>query len=249
MAIYVTGDIHGDPREVRDRINQIPNVTSHDFLIFAGDVAISYGTYYNAKVKEEMSKFPGTCIIMRGNHDTRYWRDNTDDSGWPTYGWVKIVRDNEIYLVQKRYPNIWYVRDEGGIYSIDRKNVLFIPGAYSVDSMYRVYNNSPYEPQEQLTYQEMVNLFDKMDSFLLDNQIDYIVSHTAPSFLEEYIEDLFLGSVPQYTVDKSMETWMNNFVHRLNDNFKQWVFGHFHDDRQILDKYTMLYHKVLKLGE
>lgn len=31
--------------------------------------------------------------------------------------------------------------------------------------------------------------------------------------------------------------------------FKHWYFGHFHIDAQLSDKYTVLMHNIVKLGE
>lgn len=249
----VKSDLHGSIADVNLVLSQIDSPSSNDYIIVCGDAGLEYGNIVSSRTKKLMSKeFPGTWIIMRGNHDNRYWDRHTH---WvkngicqcPNDGWEINEQD---YLVQQKYPNIWYVQDEGGIYSIDGYNFLFIPGAYSIDKYYRKERNLPYEPNEQLTYQEIIHLMNEVQEFQLSGyNIDYVVSHTAPLSLETYFRDLFLDFIIQNTVDKNMEKALDQFVEIVEPTMKAWMFGHFHDDRDILNKYHMLYNTLYKIEE
>lgn len=248
MTIYVTGDIHGCIADVKSRIAAIQEPTENDIIVVCGDAGLEYGNHIMGSVKKEMKKFPGTWIIMRGNHDTRYWRDHKNQDGWHIQ--VDDFDQDSQYLIQDKYPNIWYIKDEGGIYNIQRKKFLFIPGAYSVDKFYRIENNYPYEPEEQLTYSEFIRLFNNMQDWIFSClSIDYVISHTCPLNLELYIRDLFMDSVKQTDVDKTTEKWLNEFQKLLEPEIKGWIFGHYHSDRTILDKYHMVFNRVLEIGK
>ena len=154
-----------------------------------------------------------------------------------------------MFLIQNKYPNIFYIRDEGGIYNIEDKTFLFIPGAYSIDKEYRLNNNFPYEYEEQLSLVEKNKLYDKIEQYINNSgRIDYIVSHTAPLGTEPYYKNLFFSFIDQSKVDKSMEYFLDEIENLLHNNYKHWYFGHFHDNKDF-GKFTMLYNKVIQIGD
>lgn len=249
--IFITGDIHGKPLCIRDVIAQIDNPSEDDFVIITGDAGFEYQDHIMGAAKKEAKKFPGTWIVLRGNHDSCYWKEHAYwDDEQKKYvpinnSWA--FTEDGMYLYQKKYPNIWYVADGGGIYFIGDYNILFIPGAYSVDKWYRLRSNYPWNPNEQLSEVEKRDLELLTSEWLdLGFNIDFVIAHTFPSKLQPYFEDLFMSGLNQATVDKSMEIWLNkmSFIYESCPAFKQYFGGHFHDDRVLTDKYTMLYHGV-----
>lgn len=246
MSIYVTGDIHGNAREIRNRISQIENPSKNDFIIIAGDAGFEYENYIMGQAKREARKFPGTWIVLRGNHDSCYWKHEKDQ------GWEIIQYQGCDYLHQIKYPNIWYLPDNGCIYRIEDYNILFIPGAYSVDKWYRLRNNYPWNPREQLNTKEQKDLEDITIEWLNSGfDIDFVVAHTFPLKMQHYFTDLFMPGLDQSSVDKNTEYWLNNLstLYENSPSFKQYFGGHFHDDRILTDKYTMLYYNVENLAD
>lgn len=232
--IYVMGDIHGMATSFHSRVYFcIDDPQPDDAIIICGDAGLEYGNYISKSLKQEMQEFSRTIYIMRGNHDTRYWRDHPD---W--------VQENNL-LYQKKYDNIKYIKDEGGLYNIAGNNILFIPGAYSIDKDYRLSRGACYEWEEQLTWAEQDNIINICNN----NNIDYIISHTCPLRLQKYFKDLFLSFIDQSTVDNSMEKFLDKIDFILQSDFKHWYFGHYHADRNMEQKYTMLYKEIVKLGE
>lgn len=250
MTIYIRGDVHGYNPHIYDTVQAIKkmnngNLSFGDTVIIAGDVGLEYGHHINKGLKEQMQElWPGKWIIMRGNHDNRYWANHTTN-GKPQDGWAI---NKYGYLYEVLYPNIWYVRDEGGIYTIEDKNILFVPGAFSVDGDYRQLFNRCFEPREQLTRGECEHLLNVIEDWIFGNKIDYVISHTCPLFLRPYIQDLFLGFVNQEVVDETMEHFLDA-VHDVvsNEGKVNWFFAHYHDDREMSigdDKFTMLMNEV-----
>lgn len=255
MSIYVTGDTHGNARDICNVIAQIKNPSKDDFVIIAGDAGFEYESYVMGQAKREARKFPGTWIVLRGNHDSSYWKehitwDEKEQKYYPNEGWD--FTNDGMYLYQKKYPNIWYVIDGGGIYNIGGYNILFIPGAYSVDKWYRLRNRYPWNPSEQLNVQERNDLeLITIEWIDLGFNIDFVVAHTFPAKMEKYYRDLFMSELNQSTVDKTTEFWLNKMsdIYENAPGFKHYFGGHFHDDRRLNKKYTMLYDEVEDLAD
>ena len=79
----------------------------------------------------------------------------------------------------------------------------------------------------------MQNLFRHHD------QVDYILTHTAP---REIIR--MMGSAPD-THDMELTGFLEYIRHEVT--FRHWYFGHWHDDRDITDKDTLLWFDVKRL--
>ena len=234
MAVYVTGDTHGNAASFKARLS-LYNFNEDDYVIICGDFGAEYGGQVFSSIKKVCKKYPCTFIILRGNHDTRYWRDHEGQEGWQTI-------QNGHFLVQNKYPNIWYVRDEGDILLIEDKLILFIPGAWSIDGIYRKMNHKIFELEEKLTQNEFDNLSFLLDEF--DNQVDYIIGHTYPIGVEDKLKYLFLEG---YTgiIDKFMENNIQDLLDKTQ--FKKYIFGHMHDDKILDDKHVLLYHQIIDL--
>ena len=254
--IFIKGDIHGNRYDVSYTIAQINNPKEDDKIIVCGDAGLEYDTWIGTPAKKAMKTFPGSWIIMRGNHDDRYWAKNCQieyENGEPIE-WIprdswEITLDG-LYLYQKKYPNILYVYDDGGLYSINDYNFLFIPGAYSIDKYYRLNNNLPYNPDEQLTIKEQYRLIDIVKNCNKNHiPIDFVVGHTFPLHIEPYYKDLFLDFIDQSSVDKNMEKFLDVLSKDFEQNFafKHYFGGHFHDNRELNSKYTMLYHDIVNI--
>lgn len=247
MSIYVTGDTHGNARDICNVIAQIKNPSKDDFVIIAGDAGFEYESYVMGQAKREARKFPGTWIVLRGNHDSSYWKMHEEDPDWEI-----IQHQGCDYLRQKNYPNIWYLPDAGCIYRIQNFNILFIPGAYSVDKWYRLRNRYPWNPSEQLSVKERNELNLLVTEWIdLGFNIDFVIAHTFPAKMEKYYRDLFMSGLDQSSVDKTTEVWLNEMsnIYENAPGFKHYFGGHFHDDRRLNKKYTMLYDEVEDLAD
>lgn len=241
LSIYIMGDIHGSQVELQKKLdNSGINLKMDDTVIVTGDAGLTYGHFTMGSLKKMMHKIDCTWIIMRGNHDTLYWRDYEDNDRWHT---------EDDYLIQNKYPKIKYVRDEGGIYNIGGYNFLFVPGAYSVDKWYRLNNDLPYEPEEELTVSQLENLLTLSEKYKDD--IDFVIAHTFPKKLEPQIQYLFMSGIDQNQVSKQTELWLDDIMHEIHQgkNFKHYFGGHFHDDKQLAKRYTIVYKNILNVED
>jgi len=244
--IFICADLHGDAYVIKNIIDQIKNPSKEDIIIVAGDAGFEYGNYTMGAAKKMAQKFPGHWIVMRGNHDNCYMNDHQNDKGW------SFIEDGvNTFIYQNKYPNIWYINDNGGIYNIKDFTFLFLPGAYSVDKYYRLRNNYPYNPNEQLDTTTMNELCDIVRSWNEKGfPIDYVVGHTFPKWLEPYYSDLFISGLDQSNIDKTTEQWLGVISEYFEDNpsFKMYYGGHFHSQKYMTDKYMMVYQNPIEIG-
>lgn len=246
--IILLGDIHGQFFPIRNldqrlKTNNGRGLDYTDIIILLGDVAANY---FLNKRDEEFKKvlniYPCKFFCVRGNHEERpSILAKKNPQQWES----KIFFDNYCY-VEKRFPNIYYASDSLNTYNINGHRTLVIPGAYSVDKMFRIANKVPWFPNEQLSKDEM-ELGESI--ILFNNKYDLVLSHTCPYSYQP--TDLFSPIVNQNLVDTAMEKYMDKIEKQIT--YKYWLFGHFHQFR-VYPKYNnkqliMLYNdKAIELN-
>lgn len=240
MNIFICGDLHRDKNTVRNFYNNhIKNTLKEqeeNWMICLGDFGALYSfDYRDRNFKKEMSKYPFKYFVIRGNHEARA---SVRQVAEPDL-WEEVEVFGNKCLRQPAYPNIYYARDDGGIYNINGRKTLVIPGAYSVDKHYRLMCGWAWFPDEQLAGHERLALL--LDA---ENQhFDFVFSHTCPY---RYMPtDLFLECIDQSTVDNRMEHWMD----ALHDNitFGVWCFAHYHQDRIEAPYVELFFHEIESL--
>lgn len=252
--IFICADLHGSEYSCKGVVRKIKDATKEDILIIAGDAGLEYDYVKNEGAKELLNAFSGKIIVMRGNHDSCYWAEHikiiNDKSFSIAADWDVLVNGQDEYLFEKRYPNILYVRDSGGIYTIGKYNFLFLPGAYSIDKEIRKLRDWPYNQNEQLTPQEKQELLDLTKDYTERGfPIDYVIGHTFPLKLEPLYNFLFLEGVDENKVDKKTEQWLDSMseIFEKNKSFKKYYGGHMHKEMPLNSKYYMVYQNPIEL--
>lgn len=235
MNYYLSSDWHGNYQVYLDKCERyLPD--DNNTLILLGDIGFKYGNIVNGRLLKHLSKTNNTYLVMRGNHDTRYCRDAQENERWK-----QKEKFGNIVWYDTKYPNIFYVKDEGGIYEIENHKCLFIPGAWSIDGLYRRYNHLPYEEEEQLTKKEQQDLLE----LAANKDFDFIFSHDCPISWQKELKDLFLDVL--VVPDNSMNIFMEEIKDKAN-SFDKWFFGHYHSSRQVGNgKGQLVYNKPVKL--
>lgn len=68
---YITGDIHGDPRDLI-RFSEVHSLTSEDTIIILGDAGFNFYLHgRDYKAKKLASRIPATLLCIYGNHEAR----------------------------------------------------------------------------------------------------------------------------------------------------------------------------------
>lgn len=228
MSIYMTADIHGDFRSIRDFIKKIDNIkklTKNDAIILLGDSGLQFFfNHRDKKLKQKLNSYEITLFLIRGNHEERpSLCMERNPEKWHT----ETFWNNQVF-VENDYPYIKYALDHPAGYEIPTAQgtpikTLVLPGAYSVDKYLRIANNWSWFSQEQCNEEEMEIGVDLAESC----KWDLVLSHTCPIIYEP--TDLFLSVVDQSTVDKTTERWLGGIEYSMD--YKLWAFGHFHSNR------------------
>ena len=242
MALYATGDIHGDAREFAQRISGLDEpLARDDVLICLGDVGIKYGRHCAHELLDALSSLPCVVLVMRGNHDIRYWRDlqnGTFGDGSGEY----VEWRGCVCMRDPHYPRVLYLPDDGGALTLDGHRCLVVPGAWSIDGKMRRMGGLPYEPDEQLTFDERMRILDAA----AEAPVEYVFSHTCPQTWLPALKDLFLP-VSQRKTDKTMEAMLDEVLRLVYPTCEGWYFGHYHDDRDVYGIGHMLMSGVRKV--
>lgn len=222
---FLIGDIHGEVAPVAYFYNQNRERLSldecHNNIILLGDVGCNYSINGSRdyEFKQQLSSLPFTYICLRGNHEARV---KEVMKRFPHAWEEKNKYDGTIY-VEKDFPDIEYLSDIPGLYNFSGYRTLSIPGAYSVDKWYRLRNHWQWFADEQLSEQEM----EQGRKLMEEGPVDLVISHTCPIQYEP--RDLFLKSLNQTMIDKTMERYLGEIECKLD--YKRWAWGHYHDDR------------------
>lgn len=232
--VYFTGDIHRYVNKLLRNLEylNIPH-ESNQIIVLLGDVGINYMLDMSDKVEKEKLQSSGrTYFCIQGNHELR--PENIDSYK------IKEWNGGKVYI-EDDYPNLIFAKD-GEVYCIDGKSYLVLGGAYSVDKYYRLMMGHRWFKDEQIALEHRPQLMSKIKQI---KEVDIVLSHTCPAQWQP--TDLFLDGLDQSTVDNTMEEWLSDVEKNLN--YKHWLFGHFHANRKINDKATMLYGKIISIND
>lgn len=242
MNIFIVGDLHQNRNPIRNfyhnYIENTPKANEENWMICLGDFgALYYFDYRDRNFKRNLSHYPFKYFVIRGNHEERASNRAKVEPDL----WEEVEVFGNTCLRQKSFPNIYYAKDEGGIYNIDGRKILVIPGAYSVDKWYRLQMGWSWFPDEQLTSEEMTDL----ESIAAGQYFDLVLSHTCPYTYRP--TDLFLNCIDQSRVDNSMELWMDQLNEKIT--YHTWCFAHYHQDRIEAPYIEMFYGEVENLED
>ena len=219
--IYITGDTHRD----FSRLDGL-NFNDDDILIVLGDAGINY--YLNdedIRFKKYLKRYNVKLFCIRGNHEERP-ENITSYKEVDMFGGKVFIED--------AYPNLIFAKD-GEVYNIDGKSVLVIGGAYSIDKNYRLMYGHKWFKDEQLSQDEMDNIYEKVNG----KHFDIVLSHTCPYKYEP--REVFMSGIDQSKVDKSMEYFLDKIEGSIH--YDKWYCGHYHTEK-IVDKLEFMFGRI-----
>lgn len=241
MAIYITGDTHGDQSFMKLSKKYFNEAKAGDKVIITGDWG---GIWYNDietnpkhKRNEDwlLDDFYGVkpyeILAVDGNHEN-FARLFHEFPEVEIYG-------GKAYQIR---PNI-YVLKRGEIFEIEGKKFFVFGGGKSHDERGPAWPNTvgvswwPEEIPSQEEYDHAMRNLAKHNF-----RVDYIVSHTCPLHeVPTFMPGVF--SRPGYGTDKT--EWMLEDFKQIA-TFSHWFFGHIHVD-QSAGRYSCLYNQVYKI--
>lgn len=218
------GDTHGI-RPVFEVIDK--NKIENSNLIHVGDFGLGFEEITkdvnNLKILDEMLIETNNYLyVIRGNHDNPIFWDKSKGLNLPKFHNLRLVDD---------YTAI----------PIEGKLILFVGGAISIDRTFRV-DDRPY-PSWWKDEEFKLN----KDSRFTPNNIDIVVTHTAPHFCMPISDDVPIVN-NYHAIEKQHGNDLKSDLkierHNLTQLYetiikwskpKLWFYGHFHTsyDREI----------------
>lgn len=234
MAIYITGDKHGNLKPVK-RFAKGDGLTVDDAIVILGDAGFNYfADERDRGAKEAVAGIAATVFCVHGNHEMR-------PQSLPNL-YHEMQWHGGTVFVEDAFPNILFAKD-GEVYDLDGLQTIVIGGAYSVDKGYRLERGLRWFPDEQPDDEVKARIEAKLEE--LGWKVDIVLSHTCPSNYEPV--EAFLPGIDQSMVDVSTEVWLASIERRLE--YGKWYCGHWHIEKTI-DRMRFMFNdfETLSLG-
>jgi predicted phosphodiesterase len=229
MAIYVTGDTHGDfGRFSYKRWHEARSLTKDDIVIIAGDCGLLWRNYIDEQEhywRLWLSRKPWITAYVCGNHEN-HPRLNALPTAQMYGGTVGIIEKNIIHL--KR----------GEVYEIQGKKIFTFGGANSIDKEGRTIGVS-WWPEELPSYKETEYGLTNLEKH--QYAVDFIIAHTAPQDVAEALTNTY-GS----HADDADPT--RTYLQHVCDStaFSGLYCGHWHSDVDF-GKHHFLYTRIMRI--
>lgn len=252
--IFITGDCHADWRRFATKVfPEQKTMTRDDYVIVCGDFGIWHDNASERYDFKWLSEKNFTLLFVDGNHENfdRLYGDEFEIVDFHG-GKAHKIRNN-IYHLMRGY--IFELCGKsfftfGGARSHDIDDGILNPDDYPnnralVDDyrkrtengeMLRINHISWWE-QEMPTEAEMKRGLETLASHNFN--VDFIVTHCCPQFVVSYF------SCGLYKSDE-LTAYFNTVAEKTK--FKRWLFGHYHDDQQLLGQYIMLYEQIVRIA-
>ena len=225
--IFVTGDIHSDPRRLNvDSFYEQKEMTKDDYIIILGDFGLVWNKDKENKYEKHwldwLEEKPFTTLFVEGNHENFDRLNSYPVEEWKG-GKIQRIRPSVIHLMR------------GQVFSIDGAVFFTFGGAMSIDKAYRKENISWWK-EEMPNNAEMQEGIDNLEK--ANWKVDFVLSHCCASSTQA------LYSHGTFKPDE-----LTNYFEdiRAKLDFKKWLFGHYHDNKAINDKEILIYEQIIRI--
>lgn len=224
-TLYFIGDLHSSLELVKYHVNY--NHITNSAIFLCGDVGIGWNKKWEAHIinliNKKLIEKSVWVFGCRGNHeDPMCFND------------ISLVKDDGS-------PRNWLNLPDYSIVNVNNKNILICGGGISIDRTWRIKEGIGYWSDEQVKYQPKV-----------DEKIDIICSHSAPSFAPPTFKGDFVmqwaAQDPDLLKDIDIERkTLDKVYDDYKDTVTHWYYGHFHQSTQM--KYENTYFRCCNIGE
>lgn len=248
MAIFITGDVHGDFRRFKKEIfYEQAELTKADYVIICGDFGgVWDGSPAEQKQLDWLEARPFTTLFVSGNHENFDMLAALPVEEWHG-GNVQRVRPSVLHLMR------------GQVYEIEGRKFFAMGGASSHDisggilepddpkfrqkrkrleisgALYRV-NHRSWWAAELPSDGEYQTARSSLEASGWD--VDYIITHCCPTSVQDEL------SGGKFVADH-LTDFLDELAQRCR--FRHWFFGHYHDNGVLQGKYVLLYEQIIKL--
>lgn len=231
MAIYVTGDIHGEHSIRKLSSKRFPKqreLGREDYLIICGDFGLIWNENRRGKRRDEywldwLDNKNFTTLFIDGNHENFNLLESYPIEMW-NGGKVHRIKENVLHLMR------------GQVFTLEGQTFFTMGGGTSIDKEFRVEGKS-WWPQEAISLQEFDEAIENLDKY--NWKVDFVLTHT--------VSNIMMNEDFGFAKEHSLLTDMLDVIQR-HLTYKQWYFGHFHVDVVFEDiKATGLYNAIIEI--
>lgn len=230
--VFICGDTHGGQAYDAKKLTskkwpESKTLDSGDFLIVAGDFGFIWNKD-NPSPEETwwynwFSDKPYTVLFVDGNHEN-FDRINALPVERKFGGEVGVLIPDNIYHLRR-----------GEVYTIAGMKFFTFGGGTSIDKARRTPFVS-WWPQEEPKYFEYQVAYENLE---YNNwNVDFVITHDCPESTYNEME------FPKYETygPSQLQKFLEDIKSKLT--YKEWYFGHYHEDHFYNDKLTVLYDKI-----
>ncbi|MBQ8383323.1 MAG: metallophosphoesterase [Clostridia bacterium] len=223
MSLYVCGDTHGslDIHKLTAKLFPDREMTKDDYVLICGDCGAVWDCgSSDAYMRRWFQSKRWTALFVDGNHENHDALDQFPVTEWMG-GKVHRICNSVIHLMR------------GQVYDIDGHTLFTMGGASSHDMLYRK-EGVTWWSRELPSSEEYAEALRNLSA--RQNRVDYVITHCVGSRTQAMID-------PTYKTDALTE-----FLDQIEEmDFGHWYFGHYHVDRDLDEKHSALYDRVIKL--
>ena len=245
MAVYITGDTHGEFRRFNIKsFYEQKMLSKSDYMIICGDFGGLWGQKSLIQLQNDiLGDRSYTTLFVDGNHENYDLLKTFPITEWHG-GKVQYITDTIIHLMRGQVydidGNTYFTMGgaashdiEDGILEPD--DVMFRTKKHRLDrrgAMYRI-NHISWWREEMPNDEEYAEGIRNLEKH--NYEVDYIISHCAPTSIQELV------SKKVHTSD-ALNEYLESI--KIKTKFKKWFFGHYHDDREISDNFMLMYKEI-----
>lgn len=232
MAIFVTGDTHGElDIEKVDAFSRGAGagLSRDDYLIILGDFGFVWSDPPSERERARLDWFedqPWTTLVVDGNHENFDLLDALPIERWAG-GRVHLIRPHVIHLMR------------GEAFHFGGHSFFVAGGGYSIDKEWRTPHKT-WWPQEVPNGEERAHIAAQVEAL---EEVDYVLTHCPPTGCYEMYRARwsgFWGPSDEWT------DWLEEHVEgRLA--YKLWFYGHLHMDFPHDESHIVLYNQIVEL--
>ena len=223
IAVYITGDTHGNYSDFISRFNNI-HLDNNDVVVIVGDFCFLWSDETLNKHIADLTKFPCTICYVEGNHDDYEKLKEYDIEEW-NGGKVQRIAENIYHLMR------------GNVFTIENKKFFAMGGAFS-DGRIEANKGRIWWDDEIPSAEEFDTAVYNLKKH--DYKVDYVITHTAPKTMIHRMRREF-----HHEEDRLTE--FLEWIFR-DCSYKYWFCGHFHFDETFEEyKFHVMNRNVIKI--
>jgi len=216
--IYITGDIHADPKRFStDGFPEQKSMTKNDYVIICGDFGLLWDQPQSSREKHTidwLSQKSFTTLFVDGNHENFDRLNALPIEEWHG-GKVHRISDSILHLMR------------GEMFDLDGISVFAFGGARS----------HSWWQQEMPSWEEMDHGLKTLKAHGM--KTDFIITHDGPA---SDVAILGGGSFQQDPLTKYLERIKQTV------DYDCWFFGHHHMDRRVDSKDFVFFEQISRIA-